>query len=333
MAKQKQNSLARKVAEQKVANAAINKNRSDVKKQEALDALNAKKNNDPHRSYHSWSAHVKAPLTDDEIADFNKTLKSKPCVSNTAMRVSSRAALKAARKKNRDSANSCSLKVGLLKYLTTAYNMAADSSLFVIREYIENPGKFTQLNERADYSSDVNGHKYHKSYKIEKNHHELIKASDLCAKFMAAVPSVDCERDDFRDVTRYYHGTPARNILSILSNPFKRGNSGMLGAGIYVTPDVAKTWTYNGEYSFSSDSNEQRRYILEVECRLGIIKYNCGAMMKPEDGHTVNSAWNLIDGTAVYAGPDTNSGLEYREYCIYSHEQIRLVAIHEFVKK
>lgn len=348
MAKNKDNQKAKAIAEQKKEEAKINKNRSDVVKE--ANRVKAR-----HPACHTYFNHAPA-VSEEEAKAFNNTLAMHDGISNTRKRIANNARISKARNEARAKARGQSVRVNtnldLIKYLTDTYNQSIGNGKAYVREYIDpNPSKFDPLESRLDFKGKVsfdyflgipikrNGWKYNKSYNVITPAHTLISSREMYNKYVRPIENCDASKEDFEDEVTMYHGTPAVNLISILNTPFHRGPSGFLGAAIYITPDIAKCWTYNGDVAFSSQSDKPRRFILEVRCRLGIIANSADIAQNDlaKNTETVANIWKRMQHTAIYAGPDCKpswafGNLQYSEYAFYSSEQIILTAIHEFIK-
>jgi hypothetical protein len=178
---------------------------------------------------------------------------------------------------------------------------------------------YKSLSSRA--YDDWREYKYIHSYVVRPSSYSYKDLVDTVRRYDTA-----SKARDFMDETTLWHGTDVSCIKGILKSNFHCGESGMLGGGIYLTPDIGKVWTYN--YSLNNT-----RYILEVKARLGRV-INAGDL--PSSDYTYGKQTRICVWDkgfhSVYAGPEIPrySNMKYREYCVYHSEQVTLTKIHVF---
>ena len=130
----------------------------------------------------------------------------------------------------------------------------------------------------------------------------------------------------FQKILTVWHGAPFSVLRSILHGGLIiNGSSGLLGQGIYTTPDIAKTYSYTGKYT---------NVMLIVECsiRPGIILASSNS-----EGTSIfrnltkDQAWPA-GFQATFAGPKYRAGahakLAYSEYAVYDRRQVQVTALH-----
>mmetsp|Transcript_33443 Transcript_33443/g.93841 ORF Transcript_33443/g.93841 Transcript_33443/m.93841 type:complete len:210 (+) Transcript_33443:78-707(+) len=106
-----------------------------------------------------------------------------------------------------------------------------------------------------------------------------------------------------------YHGTSEARARAILQGGFKPSSGGMLGAGVYVSADLAKARKYGDT-------------ILDLEVKLGKIK------RIDSQGHPMRTSWNShgYDSAWVPAACGmVHSGLT--ETCVFNPKRIRVVSV------
>jgi len=146
---------------------------------------------------------------------------------------------------------------------------------------------------------------------------------------------VPITREACRKVTTLWHGTKLENLRSILTNGLclAHAKSGLLGTGIYLTPDIMKCMSY------TSGVNNTIKVILECKVRLGNVFNSYDEretdFQMPKDK---TELWKL-GYHSLFAGPKHTpstvwgGATRFREFAVFDPKQVVIECIHIFKRK
>ena len=113
-----------------------------------------------------------------------------------------------------------------------------------------------------------------------------------------------------------YHGTTTLNAQEILRSGFKQSVDGLLGRGVYLSPDIEKAEKYPFGYK------RYQKCIIKVAVDLGKVKRitYIGGLQKTWQYNGYDTAWVPANCGLV------PSGLE--EDCIFDPDRISIISVH-----
>lgn len=126
-----------------------------------------------------------------------------------------------------------------------------------------------------------------------------------------------------------WHGTSLQAARSISDRGFMRSSGGMLGAGIYVTPEIAKAWRYCKDIDLK----------IVIACRLTSPGTVYEAKKSPKSRYGYREILeHKKDFVTIVATPSTfglqfGGSLRNTEYCVQYPEQLRVTCIFAMIEK
>jgi hypothetical protein len=202
---------------------------------------------------------------------------------------------------------------------TPAYSIMSNGYNFLHRA-------LPNLKFSASWRSPPYNYRIGSQAKLRWKLDKVIEVRSDASDFMA-LPK---QEGRFGAVTYLWHGTSTANIEAIAERGMVPGRGGLLGAGIYLTPDFDKAWNY------SRDWYSETKAIILCAARLGKVWKGAGEEEK-NSKRNAEECFKLGFDTA-FAGRGNSKAawggrLTFSEYCCYNDAQVIPVYVVVFKKE
>lgn len=126
---------------------------------------------------------------------------------------------------------------------------------------------------------------------------------------------------------RAYHGTPHKNVASIVATHFKLpGHYGMFGRAVYLSPDIRKCFGYTGTRGRTTGYSV---FILVCAVSMGKVFHASEAINDLDPEKAQEKGYDTVIGFAGKTKSYTES-LRYSEYAVYDPARIRVTHILQY---